>query len=131
MDEEKLNEIRKKMLINALKKSFEYFPIRYAMLCYDTILKTFNIVVKFDDKPSLHAADLHDYIYTRYGLDPRFYVVNTLNPMTRERMLKECEFVEGDREEYLRDLEEAEREAREFERNLKDVAKLYGVRGSE
>lgn len=131
MDEEKMIELRKKILKSAIKKSFEHFPIVYAMMCYDEKTKLFNVLVKFADKPNLHASDMHDYIYTRYGIDPRFYVVNSLNPMTRLRMLEECEFVEGDRDEYERDLEKTRKEARSFEENLKDVARLYGVLGHE
>jgi len=131
LNEEKIIELRKKILKSAIRKSFEHFPIVYAMMCYDDKTKLFNVLVKFSDKPNLHASDMHDYIYTRYGIDPRFYVVNSLNPMTRLRMLEECEFVEGNREEYEKDLERAREEAKRFEDNLRDVARLYGVLGRE
>ncbi len=122
-------EIRKKLLIKAVEKAAEHFPLTYALLCVQNEL--FHLVVKFKDMPNLYATDMHDYIYVRFGLDPRFYVVNSLNPLTKIRMLKECEFIYGDREEYERDLEEAEREADKFAENLRAVARLYGVLKNE
>ena len=129
--EERLKEVRKKVLTSALKKAFEYFPIEYVLMCYDEIIKNFNVVVKFREKPTLHASDLHDYIYNKYGIDPRFYVINTLNPLTKVRMLEECEFVEGDKGQYEEDLRAAKREAESFANNLKEIAKLYGVLKNE
>ena len=129
--EERLKEVRKKLLISALKKAFEYFPIEYVLVCYDEVVRNFNVVAKFGEKPTLHASDLHDYIYNKYGIDPRFYVINTLNPLTKLRMLKECEFVGGDEEQYQEDLKRAEKEAESFANNLKEIAKLYGVLKNE
>ncbi|NPA85256.1 MAG: hypothetical protein GXO07_04530 [Crenarchaeota archaeon] len=125
--DDKLLSLRRKVIVEAIKKASEHFPLNYALLCYDKDSGLFHVVVKFPEKPSLYAADMHDYIYTRFGMDPRFYVVNSLEPLTKVKMLEECELVVGSADEVSSDLEIAKEEARRFEENLKDVARLYGT----
>ncbi len=119
MDKQKVIEIRKMLLKKALTKAMEKYPLVYALICFEDIQP--YLVLKFERRPSFYSIDVHDFIYTNYGLDPRIYVVGTINPVTESRLLKECEFLLGNEEEYENDKKRAEEQSQKFLTQFREI----------
>ncbi|UXD22106.1 hypothetical protein IPA_01680 [Ignicoccus pacificus DSM 13166] len=124
-------EARKKLVLKALEDVKELIPISYVLACPDTA-QWIRVVIKFKDpkKATIYATDLHDYIYTRYHTDPKFFVVDRVNPSSRKRLFEDCEFIFGDEREYEEDKKRTEEEARRFLSQIELVRRLYS-KGSE
>jgi hypothetical protein len=124
-------EARKRLVLKALEDVKDLIPISYVLTCPDTS-QWIRVVIKFKDpkKATIYATDLHDYIYTKYHTDPKFFVIDRINPSSKLKLLEECELVFGNKEEYEKDLEVAKREARKFLEQIELVRRLYS-KGSE
>ena len=129
MDKQKVIEMRKMILKKALSKAMERYPIVYALICFEDIQP--YLVLKFERRPSFYSIDVHDFVYTNYGLDPRIYVVGTINPVTESRLLKECEFVLGNKEEYESDKRRAEEQSQRFLNQFREIVESLLGQGSQ
>lgn len=129
MDKQKIIEIRKMILKKALTKAMERYPLVYALICFEDVYP--YLVLKFKRRPSFYSIDVHDFIYTNYGLDPRIYVVDTINPVTESKLLKECEFLLGDKEEYEVDKRRAEEQSQKFLNQFREIVESLLGQGSQ
>lgn len=113
----------------AINKAMERYPITYALICFEDIYP--YLVLKFERKPSFYAIDVHDFIYTNYGLDPRIYVIGTINPVTESRLLEECEFLVGNKDEYENDKKNAKERSERFLSQFREIVESFLDQGSQ
>jgi len=123
MDKQKVIEIRKMLIEKGIKKAMERYPLIYALICFEDIQP--YLVLKFKKRPTFYAIDVHDLIYSNYGLDPRIFVVGTINPVTENELLERCEFLIGNREEYERDKQKAKEASKRFLSQLNEIVESF------